>query len=312
MSLESLLLSPVQHGPRLILILKEVHRHLPVGSDKQRVVMETIQKLDNTMKLTTTNIATEKRVKRKNEIASSIKDADSLALAEKELIYESRVSRVDVVNSEIVQEDYLAYVFADMLIFVDFNMKSTLKVYYHLEDVQVIDIPDSPILDQTKNAVQLCIIPKDAEITSFLLYFESTFLKTQWLHVLYGITDHLQNGVPTLVLKNNPPPDVSNEEPSHKGHLNFRVKSHWRYIYVEVKKNYLFYYQDEVHKEKPIGFIEMDNFKLQVGRAKNSYEFKLAHLDGSTQVSLRFKALSGESWAEWMTALKRPTKRKQM
>jgi len=187
-SFESLLIIPVQHGPRLVLLLERLRHALLPDSEEYKIACEAIKLVDEKVIESSSKLNLERNKQRVSVIEDIIGDSKlDLKNPERILILEGGITKIEITEKETKKEQCYCYLCDDLLLLCDTS--SVLKTGFSItgdRHISLFDIPDSDILE-FKNSFQVCGINLEGKLTSFLLSAESAKTKIEWTHSIKAI-----------------------------------------------------------------------------------------------------------------------------
>jgi len=198
LTLETLLSQPAQHGPKVVLLLKELLKYYS-GEDGKTMntaintLEETIKRVSNSLK--------EKRNKEKVEyLKQTLTNISTFNMNNRKFLEENKVKQVLAQNTlEIV--DKIAYLFEDIILICENNQITSALTFNNL---LVMNVPDFPYLEQNgiKYAVQFCTFDPLRGSFHFIFCFESELIKNRWMELILKIKKEKTQKVGSLISRN--------------------------------------------------------------------------------------------------------------
>jgi len=189
LSLETLLSQPAQHGPKAVLLLKELEKYY---SGQDGVLMKkTITLLEETIKITSMTVKEARNKQKLNFLSNTLKNVSKFELEKKTFLEENIVHLIFLIEDSLQLKELTIYLFSDLILVVE---NDEIMNYMYIKNLIAINIPDSAYLDQfyIKHAIQFCHIDHKGS-TNLLLCYESEMIKNKWLEIVNEMIKENQN-----------------------------------------------------------------------------------------------------------------------
>jgi hypothetical protein len=196
LSLETLLSQPAQHGPKIVLLLKELVKYYT--GDDATMMLTTITNMEETIKRVS-NTLKEQRNKEKVEwLKQTITNIGTVNIFGRKFLEENKVKQV-IANNAIERVEKIAYLFEDIIIICENNLITSALSFNNL---LAMNVPDFPFMEQhgIKHAVQFCSFDVMKGSFHFLFCFESELIKKRWLDIIVKIRTERSQKVKTSLI----------------------------------------------------------------------------------------------------------------